>query len=79
MLKTPGFAVRIGSIYLVIYCICLSSESLYSFAWLLFALYPLLLLWIIFSILRPGDYQVKELDGEEFGYGDKPKDLLGMF
>ena len=79
LLKTPGFAVRVGSVYLVVYCICLSTESLYPFAWILFSFYPFLLLWIIHSILKPGNYQVRELDGEEFGYCDKPKDQLGMF
>ena len=79
MLKNPGASVITGSIYLVVYCICLSSESLYPIAWILFFLYPCLLLWVIFTILRPGDDPVQELNGEEFGYGDKQKNQLGIF
>jgi hypothetical protein len=79
MLKKPKFSVIAGSIYLAAYCVCLSSESLYSIAWLLFFFYPFLLVWVIFTILRPGDYQVPGLDGEEFGYGDRQKNQLGVF
>jgi hypothetical protein len=74
MLKNPRFAVVSGSVYLLIYCICLSSESFYPLAWFLFSFYPFLLLWVIYTILRPGNYQAGELDGEEFGYGDRQKD-----
>jgi len=79
MLKSPRFSVLFGSIYLIIYALCLSTESLYPQAWFLFSLYPLLLLWVIYTILKPVDYSIPELDGDEFGYGDRPKDQLGIF
>jgi hypothetical protein len=79
MLKNPGTSVMTGSIYVIVYCICLSSESLYPIAWLLFVLYPFLLAWVIFTILRPGKYQVTELNDDEFGYGDRQKNQLGVF
>jgi len=79
MLKGPGFSVLIGSIYLIIYGFCLATEALHSLAWLMFSVYPFLLVWIINGILRPGDYPVRELDGEEFEYGDRQKDQLGLF
>jgi hypothetical protein len=79
MLKNPRISVIMGSIYLIVYCICLSSDSLYSIAWFLFVFYPLLLAWVIFTILRPGPYQVTELNDDEFGYSDRQKDQLGIF
>ncbi len=79
MLKNPRFAVLTVSIYLVVYCFCLSSDSLYSIAWFLFSIYPVLLAWVVFAILRPGNYQIPGLDGEEFGYGDMKKNQLGTF
>jgi len=79
MQKSPGFSVLVGSFYLVMYGFCLSMESLYFLAWLLFSLYPFLLLWMIDSILKPGDYEVRELEGEEFGYGDRQRDQLSIF
>jgi hypothetical protein len=79
MLKNPKISVIAGSVHLVAYCICLSSESLYPIAWYLFLIYPFLLAWVIFTILRPGEYSVDELNGEEFGYGDRQKNQLGVF
>jgi hypothetical protein len=79
MLKNPVFAVVIGSIYLVSYCICLQFESLIPMAWLLLFFCPFLLLWIDYTILRYGKYDFRELNGEEFGYSDREKDQLGVF
>jgi hypothetical protein len=79
MLKNPSISVITGSIYLMVYCICLSSESLYPIAWFLYVFYPFLLIWVIFTILRPGEYRVNELNGDEFGYGDRQKNQLGIF
>jgi len=79
MLKGYGIPVLVGSIYLVIYGVCLSRDSLYGLACLLFSSYPILLMWIIYAILKPGDYQIRELQGEEFGYNDRQKDQLGIF
>ena len=79
MFKNPGFAVLTVSIFLVVYCFCLLSDSLYSIAWFLFSIYPVFLAWVIYAILRPGNYQIRELNGEEFGYGDREKSQLGTF
>jgi hypothetical protein len=78
MLKNPGFAVVTGSIYLLFYCICIGVESLHHYLWYLFALYPIMLVWVIYTIIRNGKYDGTELNEEEWGYQDWKKDELGI-
>jgi hypothetical protein len=47
---------------------------------LIFSLSPFIILWIVFSILKHGKYEGKELEEkEEWGYSDKDKNELGVF
>ncbi len=79
MLKNPGVAVISGSVYLFLYCTALQFESLLGLAWLLFAGLPLMLVWVVYAILKHGQYKGPALDQEEFGYQDRDKDTLGIF
>jgi len=47
---------------------------------LLFAISPVLVVWMVYSVLRYGTYIGRELKpGEEWGYEDKNRDDLGRF
>ncbi len=70
MVKNPAFAVITGSVYLVFYCVCLNVETLQEAVWYLFAFYPFLLIWVVYTILRYGRYTGPELKEHEYGYED---------
>lgn len=79
MLKRPGFAVISGSVCLLLYCIALQFESLYSLAWFLFSIFPFMIIWIAYTVFKYGKYEGPQLNEEEFGYQDKNKSELGIF
>ena len=46
----------------------------------MFLFSPLIVLWLVYTVIRHGRYTGRELDEqEEFGYQDREKDSLGMF
>jgi hypothetical protein len=71
-------SVGLVTIYLVIYLTLLQFETTkaYGFVMLLFA--PLLLCWMVYTILKYGRYDGPDLGNEEFGYQDKSNDPLGV-
>jgi len=72
--------VIIGSAVLLLYCWMILSGNESGLTSLIFSFSPFLLLWIVFSILRHGKFEGKELEEqEEWGYTDKNKDELGVF
>ena len=72
--------VIIVSIVLLLYCGMIISGKESGLTSLLFTLFPFILLWIVFSILRHGKFEGKELEEqEEWGYSDKDKNELGVF
>jgi hypothetical protein len=79
MLRQPRFAWILGSIYLVIYCLLMMSENLQWLAVILFFFSPFLVIWIALTIIRFGRYKGPDLECDEFGYQDRPKDALGIF
>lgn len=70
MIKTrAGFAVATTTTYLLVYCILLQIESLQQLGIGMFTLSPVVLIWMVYSVLRYGRYTGRELEaGEEFGY-----------
>jgi hypothetical protein len=79
MLRKDIFSVSFVSIYLLTYIVLLSFESTlpYAVGMLLFS--PLMILWMVYTVLKHGKYGGKELGNDEFGYHDKRKDELGVF
>ena len=72
--------ILIGSAVLgLYYCLVLSGNDS-GLTSLLFSIFPFLFLWIVFSILKYGKFEGKELKKEEeWGYADKDKNELGVF
>ena len=72
--------VLIGSAVLLLYCCLMLSGNESGLTSLLFTTFPFLLVWIVYSILRYGKFEGKELgEKEEWGYTDKNKNELGIF
>ncbi|MBI1780276.1 MAG: hypothetical protein HYR66_02760 [Sphingobacteriales bacterium] len=80
MLKKPAFAVLITTIAVVLYNILPQLTDSFTLAGIIFIASPFLMIWMVYTILRFGKYNGKELDDkEEWGYQDKKRDELGMF
>ena len=72
--------VIIGSAVLLLYCLMMLSDNESGLTSLIFSLFPFLLLWIVYSILRYGKFEGKELnENDEWGYTDRDKNELGVF
>ena len=79
-MKRPAVAAILATIYLVLYCITLQFEYLRPIGMYMFLFSPLIVLWLVYTVIRHGRYTGRELDEqEEFGYQDREKDSLGMF
>ena len=79
MFKKPALAVTFGSVYILLYCICLQYEKRLNIAFLLFSLFPVIIIWVTLTIIKFSQYKGRELNGEEWGYQDKQKEDLGRF
>jgi hypothetical protein len=69
----------LASAYLVVYCFLLASKGTMAAGMLMFVLSPVMIVAMVYSVLRFGQYKGRELDDHEYGYGDKENDELGVF
>lgn len=80
MLKNATVAATISSIYLLVYIILLHSDAPIQLTSVLFFFSPILVIYMVYTVLRFGKFNGKELaPDEEFGYQDKMKEDLGTF
>lgn len=80
MLRNATVAATIVSIYLLLYIILLHSEASLQLMSVLFFFSPVMVIYMVYTVLRYGKYEGKELSSdEEWGYQDKMKDDLGTF
>lgn len=80
MLRNSTFAVVTVSLLLLFYVVLLRTGWLAPLAGLVYALSPLFMLWLVYTVIRYGKYSGKELqENEEWGYQDRNKDELGIF
>ena len=79
MLHKDIVSVSLATFYLFIYWELLQFENTRDYAIVMFLFSPLVILWMVFTVLKNGKYNGPELEDEEFGYQDKGKDELGMF
>jgi len=77
MLRKPAFAVVVASMLLLVYVVFINTEGLLPFAFFIFGISPVVLIWLAYTIIRYGTFSGKDLqEGEEWGYQDKNKDEL---
>ena len=73
-------AVSILTIYLITYVILFVTGFSVTIAIYMFLVYPVLLVWMVYSVLTDEQYEYHDLgDNEEWGYRDKAKNELGIF
>ena len=72
-MKQAYFAVILVSIYLLIYTIFAHSPAMGWLTPTMFVLSPFLVIWMVYTVLKKGEYNGPELASEqEFGYQDRP-------
>ncbi|MCG7857609.1 hypothetical protein MD537_11540 [Flavihumibacter sediminis] len=70
----------IATLYLLVYVILYVLGAGSGLVTILFTLSPLVVLWLVFTVLKDDSVPVRELeDGEEWGYADREKETLGLF
>lgn len=70
----------IATLYLLVYVILYVLGAGLALVTILFTLSPLVVLWLVFTVLKDDSVPVRELeDGEEWGYADREKETLGLF
>ena len=71
MLRNDKFAVGFTSVYLFIYLTLLQFDQCLGIAFLLLLLSPVLIGFMVYTILKYGKYNGPEPGDEAFGYQDK--------
>jgi hypothetical protein len=72
MNRAEFIPVLVVSSLLFVYVVSLIWFKASFFSAIIFTLSPLLVIWLVYSIVRHGEYNGKELKAdEEFGYADK--------
>lgn len=76
--KIPA-SVYVVTALLVLYTILISLNAPIRITGFLFMISPVLIIWMVVSVLKAKS-NVKDLaDGEEWGYADKKKEDLNIF
>jgi hypothetical protein len=79
-MKREVLVISLVTIYLIIYSIIAFLEINVNLVFILFAISPFLVIWMVISVLKSTGTTVEELkEGEEWGYQDKSKEQLGIF
>lgn len=79
MLKNPVFATVMVTLYLVCYTLLFQLGASFNVLGIMFILSPFLVLWMVYTVLRFGKFEGKELDDQEWGYCDRSRESLGIF
>ncbi|HKK39532.1 MAG TPA: hypothetical protein VJ949_08945 [Cryomorphaceae bacterium] len=73
-MKNETIAIAGVSLVLLLYTIFASTGILLNWVALIFSLSPVLIIWMVWVVLKYGEYNGEELeDGQEFGYVDRPE------
>lgn len=80
MFRSSSFSVAATSLYLLVYLILLHVAVPLQLLLLMLTISPVLILWMVYTVLKHGVYTGRELeDDEEWGYEDRKKENLGVF
>ncbi|MEO5998224.1 MAG: hypothetical protein ABIN89_15870 [Chitinophagaceae bacterium] len=79
-MKKSFWVTLIVTVYLVAYSIMSRAGVPENLLLALFTLWPILVGWMVITVLRDTSRPVQELkENEEWGYQDKDKNTLGTF
>lgn len=71
MLKSPAFSIVNVTAYLVIFVVISRLYPDLSLLLTLYSISPLLVIWMVYTVIRYGSYSGRELrEGQEWGYED---------
>lgn len=74
MNRNEAIPVITVSVILIFYAILILTRVSFPFINFLFFISPFLLIWMVYNVIRFGDYKGRELEeDEEWGYADKKK------
>ena len=77
-MNRANFSILFASLYLLLFLVLLHT-SYDKAVWSLFLLSPLVVIYMVYSVLRYGVYTGTELkEGEEWGYEDVDKESAGF-
>ena len=78
-MNRSSLSIVFSSAYLALFLIAINTGQS-QFVWPMFLLSPLVVAYMVYTVIRYGKYAGKELnEDEEWGYEDTPKEKLGMF
>ena len=69
------FATIIASVFLLIYLVLINFDGPFAIIMSMFAISPLVLIWLAISILKFGIYKGPDLNEREWGYQDFEPDV----
>lgn len=73
-MKIDEIAISIVSALFLVYVSFISFQIFTSIAIMIFIISPGLMIFMVYSVLKHGKFEGKELDeGQEFGYLDRPR------
>jgi hypothetical protein len=76
-MKRHQFATLFVSLYLLVYTVLFHAGASLPVLGVMFLISPFLVLWMVYSVLKYGTYNGRELGpDEEWGYQDKDSDEL---
>lgn len=76
-MRNYKFATAFVTIYLVVYTVLHNIAVSFDVISTMFFLSPLLVIWMVYTILKYGKYEGRELEeNEEWGYADKSGEQL---
>jgi hypothetical protein len=68
------FSVSLVTGYLFIYCVLSQIEAAFQYTLLMFLFSPVLVIWMVYTVLKHGVYNGPSLGNKEFGYQDRNPD-----
>jgi hypothetical protein len=79
-MKKHQWAIALATTYLIVYTLLFETGASLLLLSTLFALSPVVLVWMVYSILRFAPYTGRTLQAnEEYGYADKRTEDLKTF
>jgi hypothetical protein len=72
-------SVIIVTAYLILYCAFLNYDKTLNAALLMLFFSPVMIIWMVYTIIKKGKYNGHGLGDEEFGYQDRDKKDLEIF
>ena len=79
-MRNYKFSIILVTLYLLVFALAGRLGAPLSWMFLMFSSSPLLIIWMVYTVIIYGKYSGKELKAvDEWGYEDIPKDQLGTF